>query len=79
MIYTDGTHLVSNNLDELHKFAHRIGLKRKWFQNHRIPHYDLMGSKPKRALEEGAILLHPHKLLKILKVGKGETDGNPLS
>ncbi len=35
-------HLVSSaSLGELHSFARRIGLKREWFQNKRIPHYDL--------------------------------------
>ena len=35
-------HVVSDkSLDELHRFANRIGLKREWFQNKRIPHYDV--------------------------------------
>jgi len=41
MVYTDGKHLVADNINELHRFAQSIGLKRKWFQDHRIPHYDL--------------------------------------
>jgi hypothetical protein len=52
-VRTDGTHLVADSLVELHKFAASIGLKREWFQNHRIPHYDLtthrMGRKAEQA------------------------------
>ncbi len=43
MILTDGVHLVSDqSLDELHAFASLIRLKRRWFQGHRLPHYDVM-------------------------------------
>lgn len=42
MILTDGIHLASDKSDdELHVFARRIGLKRRWFQDKRMPHYDL--------------------------------------
>ena len=33
------------NIDELHAFAERIGMKREWFQDKRIPHYDLMPTR----------------------------------
>lgn len=47
MIYTDGIHLIADDVDELHHFAARIGLKRCWFHGVRKkhPHYDL-GAKP---------------------------------
>jgi len=49
-VETDG------DLQELHAFAKKIGLKRAWFQEHiRIPHYDLVRSKRSLALEWGAI------------------------
>lgn len=42
MIYTDRTHLVADTLQELHEFAEKAGLKRKWFQGHGDhPHYDI--------------------------------------
>lgn len=51
MILTDGIHLVSDtSLRELHAFAQNIGVRRRWFQDHRIPHYDLWGSKRRRAI-----------------------------
>ena len=56
-IYTDGTHLTADTLDELHQFAKSIGLKREWFQDHRHPHYDLKGSKRRAAIDAGAKLV----------------------
>ena len=51
-------HLVSdNNLDELHFFAERIGLKRHWFQDGKVPHYDLKGVMVQRALVKGAVMV----------------------
>lgn len=49
-------HMWSNDLDELHAMADRIGLKRSWFQtkNARFPHYDITPSKRALALKYGA-------------------------
>ena len=56
MIYTDGIHLVGDSLQELHRFAHSVGLKREWFQEHPChPHYDITT---------------PRKLRKILNTNK---------
>lgn len=47
---TDGT------LEELHAFAARIGLARRWFQDHAFaPHYDLTPARRAKALTMGAI------------------------
>lgn len=65
MIYTDrflwrGTvcgHLFTDSsFDELHRFAHSIGLRREWFQaDKRVPHYDLIGEELyERAIAFGA-------------------------
>ena len=49
------SHLFSDNEQELHDFASRLGLKREWFQNKaRFPHYDIVESKRKLALKLGA-------------------------
>lgn len=50
-------HLWCDPGDEeiLHALAQKIGLKREWFQHNRIlNHYDLVPSKRKLALHEGA-------------------------
>lgn len=43
------------DLEELHRFAERIGLKRAWFQNASLPHYDLTPKKRTAALRAGAV------------------------
>lgn len=42
--------------EHLHKMAKSIGMKKEWFQNKKdFPHYDLVPSKRKIAIEKGAI------------------------
>ena len=50
-------HLTTDGeLDDLHAFAARLGLRREWFQEHRLaPHYDLTGEKRALALALGAV------------------------
>ena len=49
-------HMIANDLDELHAFARRLGLKREWCQMSRgVPHYDLTASKRLEAIRRGAI------------------------
>ena len=68
MVYTDGVHLVCKNVDELHVFAKKIGLKRSWYQyHHRHPHYDLTTPhKMEIALQNGAVLVTSRRLIVIL-------------
>ena len=69
MIFTDGIHLVSDNsLDELHEFAQKIGLKRKWFQDKRLPHYDITSKRIfKISLDNGAKITTSRDIVKIIK------------
>lgn len=48
--------MTDGDLEELHRFAERIGLRRAWFQGHnpRHPHYDLTPSKRAQAVRLGA-------------------------
>lgn len=46
------------DLEELHRFAVSIGLRRSWFQGprqHRHPHYDLTEGKRWQAIRAGAV------------------------
>lgn len=47
MIYTDGIHLMGDNLAELHLFAKNIGLHLCWFHGVKKdhPHYDVINKK----------------------------------
>ena len=68
MIYVDAAinrwkgklwcHLTADSIAELHAFASRLGLKKEWFQNHKlIPHYDITEKKRLIAIRQGAIAL----------------------
>lgn len=56
------SHLLGTDLDELHEFATRIGLKREWFQDKRIPHYDVSDSKRLLAINRGAVPINCYEL-----------------
>jgi hypothetical protein len=49
-------HLTTDgDLDELHAFAKRLGMRREWFQPHILaPHYDLTPERRAKALQLGA-------------------------
>lgn len=48
-------HLVADSLDELHAFAHQLGLRQTWFQSKSAyPHYDVTTTVRDRALQLGA-------------------------
>jgi hypothetical protein len=51
------SHLLGSDLDELHAFAESIGLRRYWFQDKRIPHYDVSETKRQKALQKGAVAI----------------------
>jgi len=53
-------HLVSDlSLDELHEFAHRLGIRRAWFQG---DHYDITANKREHALLLGAVSVTSREL-----------------
>lgn len=67
-------HMWADTEEELHKMADKIGLKRSWFQNReRFPHYDLVPSKRRLALINGAI----EKSLSSWIRDKGDSYWNP--
>lgn len=47
-------HMIADTLDELHDMAEQLDLKRSWFQDKRVPHYDLAPSKRILAIQFGA-------------------------
>lgn len=53
------SHLTADTVDELHVAARALGLRREWFQDGRVPHYDLTESKRRRALAEGIAVFVP--------------------
>lgn len=63
------SHMAADTLDELHEMADKIGIKRKWFQDHnpRLPHYDICKSKREAAIRCGALPVSSKRLVKILR------------
>jgi len=62
-------HMISDeSWEELHQFAHKIGLKREWFQEKEdLSHYDLTTQRMKvRAVHFGARLVTPREIVKAL-------------
>lgn len=73
-IYSKGRywcHMVSDtSLEELHQFAHAIGMSRSWYQPKSWPHYDITGDMLQRAVHKGCtrcdytdVLLHNFKFI----------------
>lgn len=71
-------HMYADDVRELHRLAKKIGLKRDWFQDARLKHYDLTENKRKLAMKHGAkekSFRHMVKYMrKIRKVSKKEKD-----
>jgi hypothetical protein len=67
-------HMMADSLEELHDMAEKIGMKRKWFQNHpKYPHYDVSLTRRKLAIEYGAQEITSKDLVKMMRRRK---DGN---
>ena len=49
------SHMMGTDLQELHDLAQKIGLRREWFQDKRIPHYDVSKAKRIEAIQAGAV------------------------
>lgn len=65
-------HMVTDgDMEELHRMAEKIGLKRSFFQNPKhnssLPHYDLVPSKRSLALRYGAKEISIRDLAKLIK------------
>lgn len=71
MIYFDGVHLVTDGpVQELHSFAEKAGLPRRWFENKRgklHPHYDVFGMNKINVVQAGAKCVRPRELAVILQ------------
>lgn len=73
------SHMIADSQDELHQMADRLGLRRQWFQDKNIPHYDVSQSKKKLAIELGAIEVSSRILIKIVRTADwAKTADRPL-
>jgi hypothetical protein len=68
--WTRSCHLLADTVEELHAMALRIGMKREWFQNERLKHYDLTESKRRAAIAAGTIEVSFGQMAEFMKSGK---------
>jgi Protein of unknown function (DUF4031) len=63
-------HLLADDVDELHRFATRLGINRASYQGPPrtgVPHYDLTAYERKRALAQGATAVSRHEIVVVLR------------
>lgn len=60
-------HMMADTLEELHTMAARIGIARRWFQDHEFKHYDICLSKKKLAIKLGAIEISARDMVEKFK------------
>jgi len=60
-------HMLADTLPELHIMARRLSLKRSWFQNRTLPHYDLTLNKRQHAIRLGAIEITREQLVEMIR------------
>lgn len=72
MVYTDGSHLIADTLQELYAYATKIGLNHEWidFMGRNVhPHFDIFGHVKKRVLADETVKkVSKKELVKILKL-----------
>lgn len=63
------SHMIADTLEELHRMAAHIGVKRRHFQDKPgKPHYDVCQIRAKHAIKHlGAKLVNDREIIKILK------------
>jgi hypothetical protein len=61
------SHMVADNLIELHAMADKIGVQRKYFQDAKIPHYDICKNKKQLAILNGAKLISDKQIIILCK------------
>ena len=74
--YDQACHLIADTVGELHLFADRLGLKRSWFQDGTLPHYDLTKGMRLRAVGSGAIEINRDELVALLRDHRRRSGGN---
>lgn len=68
-------HLVtdSDSIRELHLFAIKLGLRRSWFQEKTLPHYDLTTRMRIKAIRLGAMEIDKDHFVQLLRDYRNES------
>ncbi len=71
------SHMVSDNIEDLHSMARLIGVDRKHFQAKKNkPHYDICKKMKERAIMFGAQLVDEREIINLLKSFCNKCNGN---
>jgi nicotinamide mononucleotide adenylyltransferase len=75
------SHLITDNpnVEELHRFAATIGLRRSWFQTGKVayrPHYDVTESKRDAAIAAGATEIDVREVRDVLARARSAGQGD---
>lgn len=70
-------HMLADTVEELHAMADKIGVKRKWFQNHSTPHYDIGTRKRYLAVAYGALIANRHTVVAIIRKFRQQEKNSP--
>ena len=65
-------HMIADTEEELHEMAHRVGLRRDWFQG---DHYDLVPTRRAMAIRFGAVALKRRQFVEALRRVRAEWAG----
>jgi hypothetical protein len=76
-------HLLADNVDDLHRFAARLGIHRASYQGPprtSVPHYDVTSYERQRAIALGAIACSREEVVAIVRRMRRRSAGtNPMS
>lgn len=74
--YNQSCHLIADSLDELHAFAADIGMRKSWFQDKKMPHYDLTPRRRQVAVRRGAIEIDRRQFVAKLRAWREANESN---
>lgn len=81
--WTQASHLFvapETDLELLHAFARRIGLRREWFQSKSdLPHYDLNARRRPKAVAAGAVEVDRRCVVDVLRAWRVHNGTPPLT
>lgn len=66
------SHMIADDLEELHTMAQAIGMRREWFQDKKFPHYDVSDERRALALQRGAIAVDRRELVMVMRRYRAE-------
>lgn len=70
-------HLLVDNVEDLHEMAAKVGVRHKWFQNKRYPHYDICKAKRALAVKFGAIEIGREQFVALARKLTSATPASP--